>query len=567
MATSGSTTTRSTGRAFGFPGSTSPSAWNRRRTAPVLSRNGSIATSHPLATAAGLRTLAEGGNAVDAAISAALADAVVLPAMCGLGGDLFAIVADASGATPTAFISSGIAPRGFSLDQARQMADPGGRTFAEFGPLSPSVPGFVSGLFSLLERYGSKPISDLARPAIGYAADGVPLSPNVVNSIANAAARLMPYDASRSIFLPGGAVPSVGAVLRQPDLARAIAAIAEGGPDVFYRGSLAREMTRALAELGGALTMDDFADHATSVEAPIATTYRGKTVYQTGLPTQGFLLLEALNIAANRDLGALGPSSAGGVHLLVESMKRAFADRWAYAGDPTVVPSRIDQLLSSTWATKRFATIGEQASTTVDPGPLVGGDTTYLCAADGNGLMISLIISLSEGFGSGVVAGDTGIVLNNRAGHCFNLIEGHPNCYAPGKKTMHTLNCWLIADEQGRPVVVGGTPGGDGQPQWNLQMTTGLIDAGLDVQAALEQPRWTIYPGSYPREVGHPYALQVEDRLGAEAIDDLRARGHNVVTSGDWGGLGSSQIIARDPDSGVLAGGSDPRSEGVVLGC
>jgi gamma-glutamyltranspeptidase/glutathione hydrolase len=180
--------------------------------------------------------------------------------------------------------------------------------------------------------------------------------------------------------------------------------------------------------------------------------------------------------------------------------------------------------------------------------------------------MISLIISLSGAFGSGVIAGETGIMLNNRAGHCFTLVDGHPNQYAPGKKTMHTLNCYAIADASGTPVVVGGTPGGDGQPQWNLQVVTGLIDGGLDPQAAIEQPRWTVWPGSYPREVGKPFELRVEDRAGEDALAALAARGHTIVRTGLWGAGGAAQVIARDPESGVLAAGSDSRAEGLALG-
>jgi gamma-glutamyltranspeptidase/glutathione hydrolase len=180
--------------------------------------------------------------------------------------------------------------------------------------------------------------------------------------------------------------------------------------------------------------------------------------------------------------------------------------------------------------------------------------------------MVSLIISLSSGFGSGVVAGDTGVVLNNRAGRGFTLEDGHPNVYAPGKKTMHTLHCFLVADADGTPLLVGGTPGGDGQPQWNAQMLAGLLDAGLDVQAAVELPRWTVWPATDPITLPNPYELRAEDRFGAETLTDLERRGHRVVTRGPWAGGGAVQLIARDPESGVLAAGSDPRVEGMAIG-
>ncbi len=556
---------------IGFPKSAHPGAepvWPRRRPTAVMSQKGMVASAHALASTAGLRTLASGGNAVDAAVSAAMVAAVVLPASCGFGGDLFAIVGDArpGAAAPMSFLSSGISPRGLSLQQARERSDPGGKTFAETGPLAPSVPGFVSGIFSLLDAYGTRSFAELAESAIGYAADGFPVTSTVVRHINDSRALLSSYETSASVFLPGGEAPKVGQLLKQEALARSIRAIAEGGRDVFYSGAIAREIERYLAEQGGALTVTDFSDHATTIEPPLSTDYRGHTVYETGLPTQGFLLLEALNIIAGDDLAAIDTSGDAAIHLMDEALKRAFADRWAYCGDPSLVANEVPRLLTPEWAANRRATISDSAAHQVEAGELSDGDTTYLCAIDGDGLMISLIISLSGGFGSGVIAGDTGIMLNNRSGHCFNLIEGHPNCYAPGKKTMHTLNCYMIADPAGTPVLVGGTPGGDGQPQWNLQMVTGLIDAGLDVQATVEQPRWTLWPGSYPREVGGPYELRIENRAGDNVIAALESRGHTVVRTGDWGGTGSAQIICRDPATGVIAGGSDPRAEGLAIG-
>jgi len=556
---------------IGFPKRAVPGSepvWQRRRPTAVMSQKGMVASAHALASAAGLRTLASGGNAVDAAVSAAMVAAVVLPASCGFGGDLFAIVADAKpgAAAPLSFLSSGISPRGLSLQQMRERSDPGGSTFAETGPLAPSVPGFVSGIFSLLDAYGSMTFAETSESAITYAADGFPITATVVRHINDSRALLASCETSSNVFLPGGDVPKVGQLLKQEALARSIRAIAEGGRDVFYTGSIAHEIERYLAEHGGALTVADFADHATTIEPPLSTNYRGHTVFETGLPTQGFLLLEALNIIAGDDVSALDTSGDVAIHLMVEALKCAFADRWAYCGDPAIVANEVPRLLSAEWAAKRRSTISDRAGVKVDAGELSAGDTTYLCAVDGEGLMISLIISLSGGFGSGVVAGDTGIMLNNRSGHCFNLIEGHPNCYAPGKKTMHTLNCYVIADPVGTPVIVGGTPGGDGQPQWNLQMVTGLIDAGLDVQATVEQPRWTLWPGSYPREVGGPFELRIENRVGDDVIAALESRGHTVVRTGDWDGTGSAQIISRDPATGVIAGGSDPRAEGVAVG-
>lgn len=558
---------------LGFPGpldTALAASCDRRRISPTLARRGMIASQHPLVSSAGLRVLADGGNAVDAAVAAALVGTVVLPSRCGIGGDLFAIVAGQDRSQERlAFHGSGIAPRGASLEFMREHgedAPDGRRVLAQQGPLSPAVPGFVAGCFSLLERYGSKPFAELAQPAIGYAADGFPLSPAEARGIAESADLLSAYAPSAAIFLPGGEPLRPGQTLRQSDLARSIALIANDGPDAFYRGPIAKAIGEYLAANGGALTADDFADHETAISEPLATTYRGYTVYETGLPTQGFVVLEALNICEQAPLSEMGLRSAQAVHTEVSALRLAFADRRAHAGDPEFVETPLDRLLSKAWAAEQYHAIGSRYAADIDTGVLAPGDTTSLVAVDEDGLMISLIFTLSAGFGSGVVAGDTGILLTNRAGHCFELEDGHPNVYAPGKRTMHTLNTYLIADAADAPVLVGNTPGGDYQPQWNLQTITGLIDGGLDTQAAAEQPRWQFDPATYPIQRGEDFVLAVEDRLGDETIGELEAMGYPVRRAGMWGAGGSVQVIARDPETSFLCGGSDPRAEGMAVG-
>ena len=564
---------------LGFPNPRAAADWKatsagaaRRRPSPVLARNGMVASAHPLVSATGLATLQAGGNAADAAIAAALVGGVVLPAMCGIGGDLFAVVhGPVRGGRPEtlAFQGSGVGPRG-SLEEMCERGETtahGTRVMQQFGPLSPAVPGFVDGCFALLERYGSRDFAELAKPAVRLARDGAPVSPLLARWTVETQARIAPWPTTAAIFLPGGKPPRAGSMLRQPDLARSLELIAAKGGDVFYRGELAERMTASLNALGGALHPDDFAAHATDVSAPVATTYRGHTIYETALPTQGFVVNETLNIVEHADLAAVGPASAAGVHFLAEALGRAFADRNAYAGDPRKGDIPLDTLLSKAWAAEQWRTI-DPAVAAADhvPGRIAPGDTTSLCVVDGDGMMVSLIFSLSEWFGSGVVAGDTGILMNNRAGHCFSLLEGSPNVFAPGKRPMHTLNCYLVADPAGTPVLVGGTPGGDFQPQWNAQVLSYLIDAGLDAQAAVEAPRWQVWPATYPAQIGQPLQLLVEDRLGDETIDALARMGHAVGRVGPWGAGGSVQVIARDPESGVLCAGSDPRSEGLAIG-
>jgi gamma-glutamyltranspeptidase/glutathione hydrolase len=279
------------------------------------------------------------------------------------------------------------------------------------------------------------------------------------------------------------------------------------------------------------------------------------------------ILLEALNIAENATAEALAAGDAGAVHTLVEATKLAYADRLAFAMDPAFGSTPLKTLLSKSWAAGRFAEIDAARSAEANAGGVMAdGDTTYLCVVDGDGMMVSLIQSVSSAFGSGVIAGDTGVILNNRVGRGFSLEQGHPNLFAPGKKTMHTLNCWSMQDADGVPIMVGGTPGGDGQPQWNLQMLVGLIDGGLDVQAATELPRWSMWPGTDPANRPNPYRLEVETRLSDETRAGLEALGHRLQPMGGWGAGGAAQIIVRDPATGVLAGGSDPRVEGLALG-
>ena len=544
--------------------------WTRRREAPVYGREGMVAAAHPLVAMAGLRALARGGNAVDAAVCAGLTAAVVMPEMCGLGGDLFALVhvPVAAGRGETlAVLGSGIAPRGATLEQMRAHGDDGGRLMPYRGPLAVGVPGMPDAYAALLARFGRTTLAEAVEPALGYAADGYPLSNDGAAAILGSADVLRRFPASAAVFLPGGRAPAAGTLFRQPDLGRTLAAFAAGGADAFYRGDIGCRIARFLQEGGGALSAEDLADHTTELTAPIAVTYRGRTVYETGLPTQGLILLEALNIVEQADLGASGVESATGVHLLVEAKKLAYADRLRHTGDPAFVDVPLAALLTKELAERRFGCINPgRASDDQPAGEFTSGDTTLLCTADADGMMVSLIQSVSSDFGSGVVAGDTGVVLNNRVGRGFTLEEGHPNVFAPGKKTMHTLNCYLIADGDGTALAAGGTPGGDGQPQWNLQAIAGLIDGGLDAQAAVELPRWTSWPGTDPSSLPNPYELRVEDRFGEEVVAELARRGHRLRRVGPWGAGGAAQVIARDPETGILAGGSDPRAEGLALG-
>ena len=412
------------------------------------------------------------------------------------------------------------------------------------------------------------PFADLLAPAIQYAERGFPVSPRIARSFAGNAELLGRFAATADIYLTnGGRPPRVGEVLVNGDLANTMRAVAEGGADAFYRSDIATKMVEGLNNAGGLFTEADFAGHYADVGDAITTTYREHTVYQTRPPSQGFLLLEMLNIVSGHDLSSMTPNSADSIHLLVEAKKIAYSDRNRLAGDPNFVDWPLDGLLSSEYADLRREQIHPfQAGDEVRPlVPVNGhGDTTYFCVADGEGNAVSWIHSLSNGFGSGVVAPGTGVLFNNRAGRGFSLEPDHPNVIAPGKRTMHTLNCYLTT-VGGEVSIVGGTPGGDVQPQVGIQMLTKLIDGGLQPQDAVESPRWHSFPGTDPATINRAGELRVEMGMPDDTVRDLGRMGHNVVQNPLGSYHGVVQLIVRDRRRGVLAGASDPRGDGQAV--
>lgn len=538
---------------------TSTGDFPRRNVHPAYADEAMVAAAHPAIVDAGMRIMHQGGNAFDIAVAAGLAAAVVMPEMCGLGGELFSVFS-VKGQQPQSIQASGRTPRNASYELMKQL---GGDQMPYNGPHSIGVPGMVDGFFYLLENHGTMTFGQVAEPAIDLARNGFPLLPSGAAHIADYAEFLAKDEAAAAIFLANGTAPKPGTTLVQTDLANTLETLAAEGARSFYTGDLAKRMVAYLQSVGSKFDLDDFAGYESDLSAPYSVNYRGHTVYQTAVPSQGIILLEALNIVENADMA--NPQSAEAIHTMIEAKKLAYADRIANLGDGRENP--IEELLSKDFAARRFAEIDAQkANHTATIGKLSDGDTTYLCAVDRDGNMVSLIQSVSAAFGAGIVAGDTGVVMNNRAGRGFSLDPNHPNVYAPGKRSMHTLNAYLISDTQGRPVLVGGTPGGDGQPQWNLQGIVGLVDAGFDVQAAIEQPRWTSWPGTDPSTYDNPFELRMESTAEDNVRDELEARGHKVVEQAAWRGGGAAQMIARDPESGVMIGGSDARAEGLAFG-
>jgi gamma-glutamyltranspeptidase / glutathione hydrolase len=500
-----------------------------------------IASVNPLASAAGLRVLREGGNAMDAAIAAGAVLTVVEPWSGQLGGDAFLLVASATGGTVTAINGSGAAPHRATLD--RYLAH--GR-IPESGWLAASVPGIVHAWQVALARYGTRPLGALLQDAITYAEAGFPLTARQARSNAGMAAIAAGYPETQAVFFPGGRPPAAGFVLRQPDLARTLRTIQSEGADAFYRGSIAEAIVAASDRGGGLFSRRDLLEHRTDVLDPVQTTYRGWTVVEQPPVSQGLIVLIALNI-----LESLDPPTdpADRVHLQVEAHKLALGERLSRVADPAFFPIATDQLLSHEHARVLARRIDPGRAAALQTEAAGHPDTTYLCVVDEARNVVSYIHSLYAG--NGVVAGGTGILLNNRMG-CFSLDAGSPNCLAPATRPVHTLNSWMLFKD-GSPHVVGGTPGSFWQVQTNLQLISNLIDLGVPIQEAIDAPRWTMGGQTSWTDP----SLSLEGRFGEGIIRSLRERGHAVSLIGDWAAGGSAQLIQIEDE--MLTGGGDPR--------
>jgi gamma-glutamyltranspeptidase/glutathione hydrolase len=527
----------------------------------VYGKRGIVCSNSPLAASAGIKIMQEGGNAFDAALAVAAVEAVTIVPACGLGGDSFILLHQASSGKVTEINSSGVAASGASADYYRSM---GHRTMPMDGPHSISVPGEVAAWEEVHHRFCTRPFPQLLDAAVGYAEDGFPLPPGIGRSFEHNVDKLAQFPSSASIYLHNGQPLREGDVLVNRDLAHSLRRVMEGGAEEFYRGGLAREMVKGLCAAGGLFAEADFAGHRAEVYEPIATTYRGHTVYQTRPPSQGFLLLEMLNLLEGFDPASLGHNSPEAVHLMVEAKKIAYDDRNRLAGDPKLVDWPLEQLISKEYALSRRSEICSDRVSSPKPSliPLdADGDTSYFCVADGEGNCVSWIHSLSNAFGSGLVAEGTGILFNNRAGRGFSLVPGHPNIIAPGKRTMHTLNCYMTLKD-GQPAIIGGTPGGDFQAQCGLQILTNLLDFGLPPQEAVEAPRWWSFPGTDPSSIDTPLELRTEPEMPEETSRGLERLGHKVVRRRPGIYDGKVQLIVRNLESGVLMGASDPRGDG-----
>ena len=525
----------------------------------AIGRRGAVAANHPLAAQAGLLALRAGGNAVDAAVATAMALAVVEPMMSGLGGDGFYHVYQQSTGRAVVFNGTGPAPAAATPERYA-----GG--IPRIGPLSVSVPGTVAGLDLMHRRFGRLPWRDLFAEAIGFARDGFAATRAYSHFAAESQATLTIDPRTTAIFLADGKAPPLGALIIQPDLARSLEEIAADGAETFYRGRLARRLAAGLDAAGGLVRAGDLEAFTAEEQAPIAIDYRGYTVLEAPPNSTGFVLLEELKILEHFDLTRMGLLSADAVHVMVEAKKLAFADRERWGADPRSLDPPFAELLSAEYAAGLAARIDmRRAAPTLIAHEAAAGDTTYFCTADGEGNAVSGIQSINSGFGSGIIAGDTGILLNNRMAY-WHLEPGHPNRLAPGRRVRHTMNPPIVLKD-GALWCVFGTPGSDNQVQVNLQVLTAMTDFGLDPQQAAEMPRWSSnLPGQY---ANWPHdgedALTIEQRFPEAVRNDLARRGHPVHIVGDLDGPCSVEIIRRDPATGMLLAGSDPRRDGWAL--
>jgi gamma-glutamyltranspeptidase/glutathione hydrolase len=529
----------------------------------VMARNGVIATSQPLASAAGLAVLQQGGNAIDAAVTAAAVLSVVEPTMNGIGGDLFALVYDPKRKSVRALNASGRAPASATVEEFRRR---GLSSIPYRGELSVSVPGVVDGWSELLAKYGTLTLDKALEPAIRYARDGYAVSEIIATQWKDQETTLAKDASAATTFLVAGRAPRAGEIFRNQKLAASLEQIAKGGADVFYRGAIAKALAADMRARKGLLTEADLAAHRSDWTEPLSTSYRGFDVLEFPPNTQGVVALEMLNILEGFDLKALGHNTGAYLHLLVEAKKIAFADRDAWLADPaSTPPAALRRMLSKEYAATRRKEIDleraardykplalDAASPSGDDRPQAHGDTIYLTAADKDGNVVSLIQSIYESFGAGIVAGDTGIALHNR-GTLFSLRPGHPNLLAPGKRPFHTLVPAMVMKD-GRPWLSFGVMGGDMQPQGHVQVLLNMIDFGMNVQEAGEAPRF--------RHTATGLAL--ESAITPEARFGLDARGHRIVSS--VGAFGGFQGILIDPKTGVMMAGSDPRKDGLAIG-
>lgn len=518
---------------------------------PVFGAKGMVATSNALAAQAGLDLLKQGGNAVDAALAAAACLTVCEPTANGIGGDAFALVAWQG--KLYGLNASGPAPRGISLEALKKQ---GYTEIPRYGFVPVNVPGAPAAWAALAERFGRLPLSQVFAPAVEYAEQGYPVS-SILSRQWNRAWEIYKqnlkgeeFRAWFSTFAPGGRAPRAGELVRLPDHARTLRLIAETNGEAFYRGELAEKIDAFSRQHGGYLRAEDLAAFKPEWVEPIGTKFGPVEVWEIPPNGQGIVALMALNILRGFDLGPEEKLTARAYHLQIEALKLAFAEAQRSVTDPRHMQVSPEYLLSEDWAREKRQLIQEKALLP-PPSPEVKGGTVYLCAADGEGNMVSLIQSNYMGFGSGLVVPGTGIALHNR-GHNFSFDPQHINCLAPGKRPYHTIIPGFLT-AAGKPLGPFGVMGGFMQPQGHVQVVLNLVRFGHNPQAALDAPRFQWIRGN---------KVHLEKTVPQEVVEELAALGHEVTVTEENTGYGRGQIILRAGD--VLLGGTESRVDGTV---
>lgn len=516
----------------------------------VYARTAAVATSHPASSLVALDVLRTGGNAVDAAIAAVAVQAVVDPHMTGIGGDCFALYTPKGASAPIALNGSGKAPAAASVEA---LIDQGLTEIPLDSPHAVTIPGAIAAWSKLLEDYGTRSLGELLQPAIRMAEEGYVVQPRVAHDWAQYGPRLQRDAESVAVFLPGGKAPAAGDIHYQPKLAATLRKIAEGGRDAFYTGEIAEDSVARLRELGGVHTLEDFAAAQAEYVTPVTTTYRGYDVYECPPNGQGLGVLMMLNALEGYDLSPEALNEADRLHLFAEINKQVYHHRDHLFADPMHNSVPVEELLSPEWAAYARSKVDmtKAAPPTVWP-KVAHTDTIYLCVVDGEGNAISFINSIFHQFGSCIMPPKSGYLLHNR-GAQFRLIKGHPNALGPNKRPLHTIIPGMLMKD-GKTVAPFGVMGGQYQTMGHVELLTNIIDRRMDVQQAMEAPRSFAYNG----------ALELEPDCGAELLAAMQARGHEAKWAPNP--LGGSQMIWIDPDTGVLAAGSEPRKDGMALG-
>ena len=517
---------------------------------PVYGKSAVAATAHPLVSMTALEVIRRGGNAVDAAIAGGAVLMVVEPRNGHPGGDLFMLVDD-GGKEVVALNGSGAAPAAATFERYRELGE-----IPEHGILTAAVPGLIAGWKEAHARWGSRPLKELLEPAIAAAREGIAVTPRLHALLQSDAATYAQYPWSARVFLPNGKVPRVGATLAQPLLARTLERLANDGLDDFYCGSLARELVTFSEGNGGLFSSEDFTRHRTEIRLPVSIRYRGFEICEQPPVSQGIVVLLALRILEHLDLAGYPHESAERIHLLAEAYALAYEERARSLGDPRFVEFDERAFLSDELSERLASRIDRTRSLQVAAPAQIHPDTTFAAYAAGP-MTVAYIHSLYSG--SGVVMGETGVLMNSRL-RGFTLERGSPNVLAAGKRPVHTLNTWMIRRD-GTTLFAGGTPGAQWQVQTNLQIITNLIDYHMDVIEAQNAPRFTI-----GNQLARPdRTIKLESRAGRNVFDGLRELGHPVEAIGPWEAGAAVQLVARDAETGMLRGATEVRRAGCTV--